>query len=566
MRNTTTRVFWLVVVTLLLGAGSVQADLVAHWKLDEPEGTSGDASILDSGPSEFFHGTPIFVEDSPVLFEQPGATDDTGTSVDFSVAGIDVPYDPALNPESFTFCVWAKARSTAGFQSVVTSRHDALPALAGYIVYNDNDGNWNFWTGRDGGWDGLVGGLVTVDEWTHLAISFDVGTGVKTIYVDGLATSSDTQLYVTNMVQDFHLGAGGDFGTQYFFDGSLDDAALWSVALEEEDILTIMDDGTEAVPGDLVAHWKLDEPDGTRGEGSVVDSEGDYNGNTPGLPFKSGVPGATAITGTAIEFVNASIDVPYDAELNPESFTVTAWAKPQVAGGYQSVVTSRNDIGPAVETQGYIIYNDAGGSWAFWTGHGVAGWPGVPGLPVVLGEWQHVAITYDFDTMTKTLYLDGSEIGIATDQGYVPNIANALHIGGGGDQGNEFRFMGSIDDVGLWDEALSLEDIQDVMENGISDGGNGGGVKFKRGDVNADGTTNIADAISLLAHLFASEPEPLCVDAADSNDDGQLNIADAISTLGHLFGGGGDLPPPFSGCGVDPTDDTLDCLSYPQCE
>ena len=44
---------------------------------------------------------------------------------------------------------------------------------------------------------------------------------------------------------------------------------------------------------------------------------------------------------------------------------------------------------------------------------------------------------------------------------------------------------------------------------------------------------------------------------------GQFNIADAVSILSHLFGGTGDLLPPFGECGPDPTDDPLvDCL-YP---
>ncbi len=87
--------------------------------------------------------------------------------------------------------------------------------------------------------------------------------------------------------------------------------------------------------------------------------------------------------------------------------------------------------------------------------------------------------------------------------------------------------------------------------------------KFNRGDVNADGSINIADAISLLGHLFGGEAEPSCPDAADGNDDGGLDIADAIAILGHLFGGAGDLPQPFGSCGVDPTEDLLGPCVYP---
>jgi hypothetical protein len=87
---------------------------------------------------------------------------------------------------------------------------------------------------------------------------------------------------------------------------------------------------------------------------------------------------------------------------------------------------------------------------------------------------------------------------------------------------------------------------------------------FKRGEVNADGQVNIADAIALLGHLFASQPAPVCRDAADANDDGTLNIADAIKILGHLFAQAGPLPAPFGACGPDPTPDALVECNYPE--
>ena len=93
----------------------------------------------------------------------------------------------------------------------------------------------------------------------------------------------------------------------------------------------------------------------------------------------------------------------------------------------------------------------------------------------------------------------------------------------------------------------------------------GGGTRFNRGDVNADGSLNIADAVALLGSLFGGQPPPVCPDAADANDDGVLNIADPIAVLAHLFGGGGALPEPFGRCGADQTEDRLDCPSFPPC-
>ncbi|MBN1461679.1 MAG: hypothetical protein JXA57_19275 [Armatimonadetes bacterium] len=89
--------------------------------------------------------------------------------------------------------------------------------------------------------------------------------------------------------------------------------------------------------------------------------------------------------------------------------------------------------------------------------------------------------------------------------------------------------------------------------------------QFNRGDTNADGALDIADAIFALTYLFTSGPAPACLDAADANDDGTVDIADGIAVLTHLFGGREPLPEPFGECGVDLTDDDLGCLSFPPC-
>jgi ELWxxDGT repeat protein len=89
---------------------------------------------------------------------------------------------------------------------------------------------------------------------------------------------------------------------------------------------------------------------------------------------------------------------------------------------------------------------------------------------------------------------------------------------------------------------------------------------FRRGDVNADGDQDVADAIFLLNFLFAGRAGPPCLDAADANDGGSVNIADAVAILSHLFRDGGALPEPFEACGGDPTADPVDCAAYGPCD
>jgi ELWxxDGT repeat protein len=86
---------------------------------------------------------------------------------------------------------------------------------------------------------------------------------------------------------------------------------------------------------------------------------------------------------------------------------------------------------------------------------------------------------------------------------------------------------------------------------------------FRRGDGNADGKVDIADALVLLSALFSGGPAPPCPDAADADDDGRLAITDAIYELQWLFQGGPEPPSPGPGaCGPDGTGDGLARCAY----
>ena len=130
----------------------------------------------------------------------------------------------------------------------------------------------------------------------------------------------------------------------------------------------------------------------------------------------------------------------------------------------------------------------------------------------------------------------------------------------------------SIDLVsGVGNPPVAMEvtsDFQSVLPV-ITSGLVSSGAAFIRGECNLDGSVDIADAIRLLNELFPTSPAgPLgCLDACDTNDDGDLNIADAVNLLTALFGGGtgGGTIPGSSGCALDDTSDTLDCLDSGSC-
>ncbi len=545
----------LLLVVALWSSG--RADLVAHYPLDEPAGTTGDESVIDriSG----FNGTPT--DPGGSIFGLDGANDATGTAMSVASTSIDVPYSPDLNPDSFTVTAWAKPTIADGAPySVVTNREDLGPGVetGGFILYNINS-RWEFWTGvGDTGaagmfWDTMPGPDVYVDEWQHLAITYDADEGIKALYVDGELWMEEVGSYYSlNQSRDFHIGGGGDFGTQYRFPGTIDDVGFWDVALDESAISDIMLNGAASQPANQLALWKLDEPAGTGGPDSVRDALGVHHGSTAPPSHQFGVDGANAKTGTAWDTSNGSIDVLYEEALNPEeSFTVTVWAKPETAGvGYQSVITSRDDL-PAMG--GYILYSTPGGTWQFWTGSGQPGWQALDGPPVEAGEWTHLAISYDLDTNEKVLWVNGEPFPDGgASLGYVPNLVENLHIGGGGDAGNEFRFNGTIDDVGIFNEVLDQDQIMNIMANGVRAFG---GIVIV-GDFNGNGMLDVGDIDILTAESASGENRPLydltgdgLVNESDvntwakskeigytwigdANFDGQFNTSDFVQVLG----------------------------------
>lgn len=211
---------------------------------------------------------------------------------------------------------------------------------------------------------------------------------------------------------------------------------------------------------ELIGHWPLDA-DGN-------DPVGGSNG-TVDASVSFGVAGQF---GGAASFSGAGpIQVPYDAKLNPASFTLTAWVNPSDTAGWNSVVTSREDSGTV---NGYILYNTPENQWDFWTGGGgAAGTWGrnIAPTPATLDQWTHLAITYDGATDTKKLYVNTLLEAEVSGQGYVPNGGGGeprpFNIGAGQDLGDSFFFNGLIDDVGLWNEALSQAQIEGVASTGV---------------------------------------------------------------------------------------------------
>lgn len=85
---------------------------------------------------------------------------------------------------------------------------------------------------------------------------------------------------------------------------------------------------------------------------------------------------------------------------------------------------------------------------------------------VVLGEWQHMTLTYDGAMLH--FYLNGVLSASLAATGNLESANESFWIGSLPFQTSPFHFMGQIDEVSLWSKALSVEEINCIYNNDIN--------------------------------------------------------------------------------------------------
>ncbi|MDE0682209.1 MAG: LamG domain-containing protein [Candidatus Poribacteria bacterium] len=207
----------------------------------------------------------------------------------------------------------------------------------------------------------------------------------------------------------------------------------------------------------LVGAWLFDE-----GKGEAVTDSSDN-----GLDGKIAKGKPKWVDGKfdgAMEFGGQDmVTVDDDNALDLEEFTIAAWVNiPKVSGAWQIIATkeNRNPTGRNYGLFGHI--NSGVVHYSFTTN---SGWKSFDAKTVVTdGDWHHVAGTYDGSDFK--FYLDGA-IDAQVAPGTKPdNHDNFLFIGGC-DIGN-YWMTGTIDEVVLYDRALSEKELNELMEDGMS--------------------------------------------------------------------------------------------------
>jgi len=112
-----------------------------------------------------------------------------------------------------------------------------------------------FWTGAE---QGISLGKVSVNKWYNVAMTYDKSDSSIKGYVNG--ELKDKGKLVKQYPPDLWYGIGAadttNLGSGAYFNGIIDEVAIFNVALSEEDIQANMKRGTAVYPtGKLTATW-----------------------------------------------------------------------------------------------------------------------------------------------------------------------------------------------------------------------------------------------------------------------------------------------------------------------
>ncbi len=301
----------------------------------------------------------------------------------------------------------------------------------------------------------VVGVLGVVGAVAVLNVGQFLSGGQEEAY---LAEMHNVQTAVTGyqeegnvIASEFIVGPGGKGPLEDYLTGTL--RYFWLVML-----------GGAVVPLDVSGGapgiWGFSE-----GDGSSAVNGGGLGGTLFGGSWVDG------LVGNAIDFggYDEHFHVPDDPSLDLSTQgTIQAWINPDAYAPYAGIIHKGEDRDFSDEaytlqfwghngTLRFALFNDAGD-------YMVVDSP----APPPLGQWTHVAATFDQDTVT--LYVNGEPVTTRPNSiGVVRNTDGGLQIGSQLTEDynrgyGHFGFDGKIDEAGVSDTVLTPDDIRELYE------------------------------------------------------------------------------------------------------
>ena len=427
-----------------------------------------------------------------VSFQQPGAlVGDANKSAELNSGRtgndgkvIDIPYDAALNPTTFTAELWVKPAEVIGTSARSPLYNRGAVTADGFLFFAHNGTTkWSFRT-----YAGATGRTIssTVDVtpgvWTHLVGVYDGTTGIQKFYVNGVQQGTDLNTgggFTPNTSVQMRLGGRNDIETGanlLLFKGGIDEVAIYNTALSASDILAHYENGTNAArsvdyatlvqASAPVGYWRMNDPAGPTAPFPA-------NSGTLGTAWNGayafdvvpGTVGPRPPTEPGLESTNVAmtagpgyghIGAPICPDLNVNTVTVAGWIKRSGAPSYGDLgwPVWLGDGGMHIENtsgrpQGELRYHWKGNYW---------GWGS--GLVVPSDVWTFVAMVVE---PTKATFYMSDGLTLKSSVNTVAHAPLAVYspLGFAGNQPDraDRNYLGQEDEFAVYNRALTQSEI-----------------------------------------------------------------------------------------------------------
>ncbi|MBL7782529.1 MAG: T9SS type A sorting domain-containing protein [Saprospiraceae bacterium] len=288
------------------------------------------------------------------------------------------------------------------------------------------------------------GNELPVGVWKHLVFVHD---GAKDkIFIDGVLKAEKNVAGTLNSTTK-PLGIGyNPIDGGNWFDGSIDELAIYNTALSDSEVSSLYaaQSAFPGTPNELVAVYHLN--------GNGEDASGLHNDATIGETAIA-VPnrhnwGANALSGYATADNSPALQSDYT--------TISFWVKPNSFPGTGEVFLLSN----GGWQERWKISLPGHGKPVFTTHSGGACCSDLDsGTPLALNAWTHVVMVHD--GTKDIIYINGAQANEKNAAGALDKTKHPLGIGYDPIDNGGF-FDGSLDDVKLFNRALSASEIADL--------------------------------------------------------------------------------------------------------
>ncbi|HEY3379123.1 MAG TPA: LamG-like jellyroll fold domain-containing protein [Armatimonadota bacterium] len=435
-----------------VNANAPTGDLILNYHFDEASGAVAKDSSGNGNDGLLGNETAW----SPTSGKLHGAYTFNGTS------SLNGGFLPQLGSD-LTVAFWMKANAMAVAEPVNKITDDGLGAGWG-ISLRDNGQIW-FRVGDLSNETVLQSGngAYATGTWVHVAATFSNGTAK--LYINGGTPLTQTGISQTvlNANAMCYLGKFQPWNGGYPYNGSIDEFRIYRRALNDTEITNLVNGGAE---NGLVGRWALDESAGSL----ASDSSGNgNNGVLTGDALPTWAPAGGKILGglnfdggyrTNDQAVNCGTSVG-----NSPAMTVAFWMKANALSYYEPIDKIPNDTSDAGWT---VSLREDGNIWFRVGTMQAASIVSTTAPAYAVNQWVHVAAS--FANGSAKLYINGGTPVVLNGITRTTMNPNATLVIGYLYVWNAYQFNGTIDDVRLYDRALSDSEVTALAGSNNEDG------------------------------------------------------------------------------------------------